>query len=1050
MAQPSSTTAFAKSTRPEITGVVQREALFARLDGTPGRTVAWISAPPGFGKTTLAASYLEARSYRWAWYQVDADDDDGETFLHYLAHAMRRLRAGGPELPAFGPEHRADLAAFARRYFRALFSGTVGPTALVLDNLHALSADSPLRTILDAGLAQVPRQCCVIVTSRAPPPVSLARLQPGGQMVCMDADALRISGAELEELARLRGRPLAPEALLQLNGQAEGWAAALVLMVEHRKLVPTEAGAPGEAAPGAVFAYLAGEIFERFEAGTQRLLLQLACLPRITIDVASALTGDDSAGRVLFNLAHNDYFVRELVGPDGRVFVFHRLLRDFLLHRAARELPQAVGPAALRRAAGLLLKSGLAEDALALRVECKDWPEVAAIVVEQTEPLLAQGRHATLAAWLDLLPPQLLAGNPVLRHAQGRALAFSSPRVARRCFEEAFDAFQRSGDAAGVVRCCLGVIDVLLHEFDDLTVLDHWLAELGRARMAAQDDSEPPAAVLVAWLWRDPGHPAVAQFRQRRAAHREPRGEVVRSTAAWLDGELAGAAAIAGSLGALEGVAGLALAASEGLRLLVDGDGAAALAAAQRGLALGAAEAIHGHDAWLHLLAAAAWLAQGETAPARTAIEAAQALPLRRGDRAFVHYLQSTLARAAGEAGAALREARNATLLAVEAGLPGLEALARIAMAQLLAAADDRVGAEAQLRGALALAQRLASALLQLSAHFAQAAVAVDCQDEAAAVAPLQAGFTLAREIGAHHVPGLPAGAMARLCTTALRRGIAVDQTRLMISAGRLAPPAAALRLRAWPWAFEVRTLGGFGLQRGGVPIEFSAKGPGRPVELLKVLVSMGGQNVRADQLADALWPHVDADYAHKSFTATLHRLRRIFGGDDTLRLSDGRLSLNDGAFWLDTWAVDHLLGEIDACLRADDARSVESEVVALVAEVLALYQGPFLPDESEQPAYMARREQLRARLLRVLTRAARRWEDHGQGDAAVDCYQRCIDADDLCEAFYRNLMLCYQRHGEVSEALATYERLQAVLAARLKSAPSPETQAIRASLRAG
>src|SRR6266446_2672284 len=81
MAQRSSTTAFAKSTRPEISGVVQRDALFSRLDGTPARTVVWISAPPGFGKTTLAGSYVEARNYRWAWYQVDLDDDDGETFL---------------------------------------------------------------------------------------------------------------------------------------------------------------------------------------------------------------------------------------------------------------------------------------------------------------------------------------------------------------------------------------------------------------------------------------------------------------------------------------------------------------------------------------------------------------------------------------------------------------------------------------------------------------------------------------------------------------------------------------------------------------------------------------------------------------------------------------------------------------------------------------------------------------------------------------------------------------------------------------------------------
>jgi len=105
--------------------------------------------------------------------------------------------------------------------------------------------------------------------------------------------------------------------------------------------------------------------------------------------------------------------------------------------------------------------------------------------------------------------------------------------------------------------------------------------------------------------------------------------------------------------------------------------------------------------------------------------------------------------------------------------------------------------------------------------------------------------------------------------------------------------------------------------------------------------------------------------------------------------------------------------------------------------------------DEAEQPVYTARREQLRARLLRALTRVSRRWEEGGRGDSAVDCYLRCIDADELCEAFYRNLMLCYQRQGDVAEAVATFERLQAVLAARLRSMPSPETQAIHDGLRA-
>jgi DNA-binding SARP family transcriptional activator len=554
--------------------------------------------------------------------------------------------------------------------------------------------------------------------------------------------------------------------------------------------------------------------------------------------------------------------------------------------------------------------------------------------------------------------------------------------------------------------------------------------------------------MLVARLWRGPGGQGQALPPAARRAEASVRAQLAQSTHAWLAGDFARSEAIARGIEGGGAAIGPAQAAAEALRQLADGQAAAAAETARRGLAVAEAEAVHGHDRWLRLLAAGAALAQDDFELARTELEAAEALDLRRGDRAFVHVLRAGLARGLGEPGAALREARSAVLVAVEAGLSWVEGLARILMAQLLAASGDRPGAEAQLRSADAVATRLDSALLRLAGLFTAAAVAADSGDESAALAPLQAGLSSARELGVHHVPGVPRPTIAGLCAIALRRNIAVDHARLLITTGRLDPPPAALRLRRWPWAFEITTLGGFVLQRAGAAIEFSAKGPGRPLELLKVLIAMGGQSVRADQLADALWPHVDADYAHKSFTATLHRLRRIFGGDDTLRLRDGRLSLNPSLFWMDTWALDHLLGEIEEGLRGADPRAANASLQGLVDELLALYKGPFLPDEAEQPTYIARREQIRGRLLRVLTRTSRRWEELGHADAAVDCYLRCIDADELCEALYRTLILCYQRHGEVAEALATYDRLHALLAARLKSEPSPELQTIRAGLR--
>jgi ATP/maltotriose-dependent transcriptional regulator MalT/DNA-binding SARP family transcriptional activator len=1044
--------AFAKTTRPVIASHVPRERLFARLDGSAGRTSAWISGPPGAGKTTLAASYVEARNYRALWYHVDPDDADVASFFHYLRHAAHKLEGvRAAELPRFGPQYGADVASFSRKFFRQLFSRAKAPFALVMDNLHAVPADSALHAVLEAAFAQIPKKFLLVVTSRHEPPAALARLRVTGEMVCLGRDNLRLEPDELAEVAKLRGHSVAAEGIAQLHERTQGWAAGVVLMLEHARLSGRIAEFPGDATPSAIFDYLAGEIFDRFEPKTRQFLLKIACLPRTTAGVAEALSGEPKAARLLVNLAQNDYFVKEVPSESGRVYQFHPLLSDFLRSRAAHDMPEALGVPQLQRAALLLRKAGQVEDAVSLLIEGGDWAQVAAIAAEEAPAMIEQGRSATLAGWLDLLPPQFLGADPKLQYALGMCRADTSPRAARRHFEQAFETYRRAGDGGGMLESCRGVIDATVLEFDDLTALDHWTGVLAQLLKSSESPAHPAAtaSLIRALLLRDPGQPGLETYLLTDA-----HGEVSlpRAAAALVSGDFAIAGPMIDELKARAPVASpedaAAIDVAAALSCALSGKHTQACAAVAEALAKAQADGFHAYDPWLRAIGAAAALGAGDLDSARSELQALEGsgAPLRRGDRALLHYLRAWLLALDSDTAGTQREAKSALALAVETGMPWLECLSRALLAQVLAQAADWRGNEAQLRAAEALAERLRSPLLRFAVKLAGVEAAVQRGDPAAQTQAASA-FALGREYGFDHVPGWRPLAMGELCAFALRQGIERDYAAALVRSRKLVPATSPLLIDAWPWPFRLRSLGRFQLLRGAAPVEASGKGPGRPMELLKVLIALGGEDVRTDQIADALWPHVDADYAHNSFTATLHRLRRLLGDDEALLLRDARLSLNRAMTWVDTWALEQVLSELDEALRAPPAEGVQSTLRSLTEQMLALYRGPFLADESEQPAYIACREQLRARLLRCLTRAARRFEEAGRAEAALDCYLRCIEADPLFEAPYRNLMLCYQRGGDSGEARAIYERLRMLLAARLKSAPSAETQAVFAAL---
>src|SRR5205814_10377658 len=131
-------------------------------DGREGSAI-WISGPPGCGKTTLAASYLDHARIPSLWYQLDEGDADVATFFYYLRLAAEELCEGAADaLPLLAPEYHAALPMFARRYFQSLYALLSPPFAVVFDGYHEVPASSSLHEVMRIALSELPHGACPV------------------------------------------------------------------------------------------------------------------------------------------------------------------------------------------------------------------------------------------------------------------------------------------------------------------------------------------------------------------------------------------------------------------------------------------------------------------------------------------------------------------------------------------------------------------------------------------------------------------------------------------------------------------------------------------------------------------------------------------------------------------------------------------------------------------------------------------------------------------------------------------------------------------------
>ncbi len=408
---------------PQTADLVHRPHLYARLDTSPNYPLTVLSAPAGFGKSTLLGAWLAQSDFRSTWLSLDERDDEATVFLSYFIAAVRKLHADAcPETEAMiRLASPPDIDVLANQLVNEL-DVLPGTFALVLDDFHTIR-DPAIHQLVASIVRRPPRPLHLIVAGRVDPPLPMPVLRAKGQMLELRSADLRFRRDEtVAFLHQIPDLTIDETGVAILDEVIEGWPAGLRLATLSLRLsddpartLVTLAGERNYAAD-----YLFQEILSHLPTETQTWLLRLSTADSFCADLCDELcpAPEDArtwpGGQAFIQWLHATNLFLTPQDDIEEWFRFHHLFLQLLRDRLYVQSDEAAVMQLQRKAGAWFAGKGMIEDSVYYYLATGDLDEVATLMVRARRHVINQEDWPRLTRWLGLLPAYYVEATPEL------------------------------------------------------------------------------------------------------------------------------------------------------------------------------------------------------------------------------------------------------------------------------------------------------------------------------------------------------------------------------------------------------------------------------------------------------------------------------------------------------------------------------------------------------------------------------------------------------------------------------------------------------------